>query len=69
MSDADRDRVKEYHEKHGAEFRLRCMIGQYKAYARQANSVDVRDKNLERATDLQFELDELLLKQGATNGE
>ena len=67
MSDADRDRVKEYHEKHGAEFRLRCMIGQYKGYAKQANSIDVRDKNLERVTDLQLELDELLLKQGATH--
>lgn len=58
-TDQMRQRIKEYHHKHGEEFRLKCMIGQQKGLARCAKTDMQREAHERRAVELQAELDKL----------
>jgi len=55
-----KQQVDAYHAKHGAEFRLRCMIGAAKGNARLAKTVAEHNKYMAEATELQLQLDKIL---------
>jgi hypothetical protein len=59
-TDQMRQRIKEYHRKHGEEFRLKCMIGQQKGLARCAKTAMKREVHERRALEIQAELDKLI---------